>query len=130
MLILCVDDYEFSLWVRRLVLEQNGYQVATATNGAEALEIFSTQPVSLAVVDYYLPDITGDALAASFKRLHPQTPVILLSGSIDLPVSMPAVDICLGKAESPEVLLHTLASLLPPGSVREEAQRARLCSAG
>ena len=43
-LILCVDDEENQLAVRKLVLEREGYSVLTASSGQQALDLLAHQP--------------------------------------------------------------------------------------
>ena len=43
--ILCIDDTELELSLRKMVLELAGYAVFTATNATKALELFRAQPI-------------------------------------------------------------------------------------
>jgi PAS domain S-box-containing protein len=80
--ILLVDD-ETS--IRRLgerVLRKAGYQVLTAANGAEALEIYKRERdhVKLVITDMSMPEMGGAALAKALRNLKPDLPVIGASG--------------------------------------------------
>src|SRR5690349_19139475 len=78
--ILCIDDEEPALVVRRRLLEKAGYRVFTALTGKEGIEIFRYQPFDLVILDYWMADMDGLDVAAELKRLKPKTPIIILSG--------------------------------------------------
>lgn len=80
---LVVDDEPDVRWVLEMILRKNGFAVATAGSGAEALRwLRQTEPVChLMLLDAKLSDIEGVELA---KRIRSETsciaPVILVSG--------------------------------------------------
>src|SRR6516225_8318271 len=78
--VLCVDDEEIPLLLRKLVLEKAGYDVVTASSVLRALEIVSTRHVDLVLSDHLMPGSTGTELARQIKSRLPQLPVVLLSG--------------------------------------------------
>src|SRR5579872_2285993 len=93
MLILCVDDEPSVLILHKLVLEKYGYEVVTASNGAEALEIFRNQPVNGVVLDYLMPGMNGAQVAAAMKKCGAQIPIIMISACLSVPdEAMEAVD--------------------------------------
>ncbi len=80
--ILVVDDEGA---VRRFavrVLEREGYVVAEARDGAEALEMVKSQRASFGVVvsDIVMPKLNGVELMQALSLLYPDLPVILMSG--------------------------------------------------
>jgi CheY-like chemotaxis protein len=77
--ILCVDDNEQSLSIRKILLETRGYRVAACKNGEEALERFRIGDVDLVLTRLTMPGVDGSKLIAAIKDLSPQTPAILLS---------------------------------------------------
>lgn len=80
--ILCVDDNEQSLSVRKVMLETRGYRVLTAITAAEALHLFKSSSVDLVLSDLVMPDFDGRQLIKEIKTISPQTPAILFSGKI------------------------------------------------
>jgi len=80
--ILCVDDNEQSLSVRKVLLETRGYRVIGCTNGTEALEYFRKGGVDLVLTDLVMPGMDGNTLIDEIKKISPQTPAILHSGKI------------------------------------------------
>ena len=52
--ILCVDDTSSVLEGEKMLLEENGYRVLTATNGKEAVQTFASNSVDLVLLDYHM----------------------------------------------------------------------------
>ncbi len=77
--ILCVDDHWNALSDRKSLLEENGYEVLEASGGLEGLEMFRSHPVDAVVLDYQMPGMPGDVVAAKMKRINSQIPIMLLS---------------------------------------------------
>jgi CheY-like chemotaxis protein len=80
--ILCVDDNEQTLSVRKFLLETRGYRVFTALNGQEAIAVFSETPIDLVLTDLGLPQMDGNALIGHLKEISPDTPMILTSDTV------------------------------------------------
>jgi CheY-like chemotaxis protein len=111
--ILCVDDHWSGLIGRKMLLESNGYEVLEATSGDEGLSLFLSHSVDVVVLDYLLPGMKGDVVAAKMKRAKSHVPIMLLSSYGPLPKSkLQAVDIFLSKSQPPKILLSTLQHLL------------------
>ncbi len=79
--ILVVDDEP---QVRRLAsraLEREGYRVIEATDGLEALGLFTQDArIDLLVTDVRMPHTDGIVLAAALRRRFPAIPVLFISG--------------------------------------------------
>ena len=110
--ILCVDDEELPLTLRKLVLEKAGYGVITALSAAAALEVAKTTKVDLVLSDHLMPTITGAELAHELKANYPRLPVILLSGVNEVPLGADIADAFLSKVEGPDRLCAEIASVL------------------
>jgi two-component system, OmpR family, response regulator CpxR len=80
--ILCVDDNEQALSVRKFMLETRGYRVLVALDGESALELVSQGGVDLVLSDLVMPRMDGNELVRRIKELTPDIPAILLSGSV------------------------------------------------
>jgi signal transduction histidine kinase len=80
--ILVVEDDEDVLVVATESLRELGYQVVTALNAAQALEILSgNQPVDLLFSDVIMPGgMNGSQLAVEARRIRPELKVLLTSG--------------------------------------------------
>src|SRR5579871_3617056 len=113
-LVLCVDDEVVGLNVRRILLERAGYQVLTAINGTEGLDLFSRQPVEAVILDYSMPGMHGAEIASRMRQTKPQVPILLLSAYLGLPDEVTSlVDVYMTKGEGAPVLLEKLDSLFP-----------------
>src|SRR4029077_10838973 len=82
--ILCVDDNEQSLSIRKVMLETRGYRVVTCTSGEEALERFRKGGADLVLTDLVMPGLDGSKLIDEVKRISPQTPAVLVSGKVKI----------------------------------------------
>ena len=82
--ILVVEDEP----VVRKVLSQQllavGHTVETADNGVEGLEKFMSGWFDLVITDRAMPEMSGDAVAATIARVAPDKPIIMLTGFGDL----------------------------------------------
>ena len=83
--ILVVEDAD---GVRQLVcrsLTALGYAVLTASGAEEALQVVSTGAhIDLLLTDVVMPKVSGVELAQQFRRSHPLTPVLYMSGYDDI----------------------------------------------
>src|SRR5690348_6619578 len=112
-LVLCVDDEQVGLRVRKILLERAGYQVLTALNGMDGLAIFRAEPIEAVVLDYSMPGMHGGEVAAKMRQTKPQVPILLLSAYIGLPAEVISlVDLYMTKGEGAPLLLSKLHSLL------------------
>jgi two-component system, OmpR family, response regulator CpxR len=80
--ILCVDDNEQTLSVRKFMLETRGYRVITASQCDAALDIFMEGGVDLVLSDLAMPYMDGNELVRRMKTHSPDVPMILISGCV------------------------------------------------
>ena len=76
--ILVVDDDPDILTILKDNLELDGYPIAIATTGREALKIFEEQPPRLIILDLYLPDIDGIQVCRRIRDKS-NVPIIMLT---------------------------------------------------
>ncbi|MEV6415156.1 response regulator transcription factor [Kribbella sp. NPDC051718] len=82
--ILVVDDEpELVRFVRR-GLEAEGYQVLTATDGADGLRMALTRKPDLMVLDLRMPEVDGEAVMAGVLARSPSTRILVLSAAADV----------------------------------------------
>ena len=110
--ILTIDDNPIALSVRKKLLEHAGYSVLTANEAEDGLRLFESQVVDLVLMDFYMPG-GGSEVRQKMKSARPRTPIVILSGAIELPDDMSNVDLFLSKLEGPETILTKIAELLP-----------------
>lgn len=131
--VLCVDDDADTLRQRSLLLEASGYSVVSTTSGRDALEMLDNGlAVDLVLLDYLMPQMRGDELAATLRARHPRLPLVAVSAVDPLPQSFRQfIDGSVRKGEEPQVLLSTIANLLARSESASEAgsasQRTILC---
>ena len=111
-LILCIDDDDISLRVRKILLGSAGFHVLTANSGEDGLAIFTQHPVELVIADHYLSEKTGAEIAKEMKELKPEVPILILSAAAERPDGLEFVDGFVPKGEPPYVVLDTIARLL------------------
>jgi PAS domain S-box-containing protein len=80
--ILVVEDEDALREVTRRILARNGYQVLTAHNGLEALNIaeHAAGSIHLLLTDVIMPQMLGKELATRVCELYPATRVLYMSG--------------------------------------------------
>lgn len=111
--ILCVDDNEQSLSIRKVMLETHGYRVITCSEAQTALDIFKQGGIDLVLTDLVMPGMDGTELIAQIKALSPQTPAILFSGKIRVYERDTQADVFLPKGMyAPAELLERIRLLL------------------
>jgi len=111
--ILCVDDNEQSLSIRKVMLETRGYRVICCGTAEEAFELFKLGGIDLVLSDFVLPGRDGQKLIEDVKNISPQTPAILFSGKVKFYDRECRADLFLPKgAYAPIELLERIRMLL------------------
>jgi two-component system response regulator CpxR len=80
--ILCVDDDERALSIRKVILETRGYRVLCCCDPAGAIEFIRHGRIDLVLTDLMMPKMSGVDLVARLKAISPYTPALLFSGSV------------------------------------------------
>jgi CheY-like chemotaxis protein len=111
-LILCVDDEENQLAVRKLVLERAGYLVLTASSGQQALDFLDSYRIDLVLSDHLMPGMSGAELARQIKERNPKLPVILLSAVNEAPADAIYADLFMSKLDGPIVMCQNVGAVL------------------
>jgi CheY-like chemotaxis protein len=113
MTVLCVEDEDQQLKLRKMLFESEGFNVLTAQTGRQALELFQAHAVDAVVLDYWMAGMNGMAVATELKRLRPTIPIIVLSGWTSLPgETIGLVDAWFQKAQvQPAELVSTVTRL-------------------
>jgi CheY-like chemotaxis protein len=110
--LLCIDDNEDVLECEKSFLESFGYTVLTAPSGSKGLELASTHPVDVVIVDYVMPEMNGHEVATEMRRLRPLAPIILLTGAVEVPKqTLNLVDALISKDRLASQLLPIIAKL-------------------
>ena len=83
--ILVVDDEANIVELARLYLEQEGFRVQSAADGAKALEMIARQPPALMVLDLMLPQVDGWEVCRRVRsgKAAPDLPILMLTARDD-----------------------------------------------
>jgi len=127
--LLCIDDDPFWLQCEKAFLESSGYAVETASSGREGLELAEIHWFDVAIVDYCMPDMNRQEFAVAMRRLWPRTPIVMLSGMLDVPDEVfEVVDAfvakeCLAKGLLPAITLLSEEHSVTASGVQAAANR-------
>ncbi len=80
MKMMLVDDEERFLSTTKKLLSRKGYDVFTATSGAEALEELRVHNIHVVILDVKMPGMDGIETLKAIKRTYPLVEVIMLTG--------------------------------------------------
>jgi CheY-like chemotaxis protein len=87
--------------------------VLEASGGDEGLKLFRSHAFDAVVLDYQMPGMNGDVVAAKMKRINSHVPIMLLSAYGPLPKNkLKSVDSFLSKSQPPNILLSTLQGMI------------------
>ena len=107
--LLCIhrDPAQLSL------LQQNGYDLVTATNGCDGLRLLMSRPVDAIVLEYHLGLLDGAVVAAEIKKVKPQLPIVMLADHLELPDgALKSVDAVVTKSDGAHFLWATIHFVL------------------
>ena len=78
--LLVLDDNESLLELLRVLLKEQSITVVTASTAAEARDLFARHQPDIALLDRYLPDGDGLAMAIELRSADPKVPIVLMTG--------------------------------------------------
>lgn len=81
--VLVVDDDAALQTLFKQFLKKAGFGRIVVGTGAEAISYAERQTFDLVFLDLKLPDIAGDELYAKLKELHPDMPIVIITGYPD-----------------------------------------------
>ncbi|MDT0413703.1 MULTISPECIES: response regulator [unclassified Streptomyces] len=121
--VLVVDDNKMIRQLIRVNLELEGFEVVTAADGAECLEIVHEVRPDVITLDLVMPRLDGvrtaERLRADPRTSHVPLAMVSASGAEEVDRSLPDIDLFLAKPFEPECLV---------AAVRELAERGRRVS--
>ena len=111
--ILAVDDIFDDLDSIRKILQKEGYEVTTATNGAQALDLLTGNGFDLILIDIKMPTLSGfDLLRLLRERLNHKAKMVYVSIVPEKDVAMDDVDGFIQKPFSPETFIKKVKEVL------------------
>ncbi len=126
--VLIVDDEERVVQSIAGVLEDEGFRVATAKSGEEAIGVFQKEKPDITLLDIWMPGMDGIEVLKRLKWISPDCQVIMISGHATISTAMAAVKLgafdFIEKPLSLDVLLMTIRRALDHQRERVRAQRS------
>src|SRR3989449_3886610 len=89
--ILVVDDEESILTSLSSILQDEGYEVAVAKNGVEALRVYIMDPPDLMLLDIWMPEMDGMETLRRVRELVPTAQVMMMSGHGSIETAVKAI---------------------------------------
>src|SRR5512138_3443667 len=119
--VLVVDDNPAMRESLERVLSQAGYDVQTARDGREAVDLQSSRPADVLLTDIFMPDRDGLETIQLFRKQYPSMGIIAMSGDAHFPVQtdylgvaeVAGANFTLRKPFQPQLLLEKLRELSP-----------------
>ena len=120
--VLVVDDDAGIRNFVRMLLELEGYEVATVANGNEALEEQRRDPAAIILTDIFMPDAEGMETIVQLREEFPEAKIIVMSGGgsyrgadyLALARELGAVK-SLKKPFAPQDLIDAMREVVRPG---------------
>ncbi len=132
--ILCVDEDERSLSVRKVMLETRGYRVVACSNGDRAIDLVRGGGIDLILADLVVPRLGTGRLVDQLKAISPATPTIVFSGGPGRCSDETLADVFLSKSDcnAAQLLDHIKTALVrkrgPKPAVTNPVAPARFAS--
>jgi CheY-like chemotaxis protein len=115
--ILVVDDEPAVCDAIKMMLKFDGHTVQTADGSKAALSLLEQDKFDLIIMDYSMPGMKGDELAAIIKQRLPHQPIVMITAYAEMLKSssnpLPGVDFILSKPFSLADLREAIAGVLP-----------------
>lgn len=122
-LVLSVAEDPGVLYTRYQLLDAEGFAVISASDAAQALDLFSAWAPDLVVLNYELNQVTGDVVAEAMKQHTPRVPIIMVVKSVELVgLCSRHADAFIAANDSPNKLLRLVHKLLPEGPTQQREQ--------
>jgi DNA-binding NtrC family response regulator len=127
--VLIVEDHDRLREQLGQFYEQEGYQVATAGSGEDALQKLGTEKFALVVSDVKMPGLDGFQLARHIREKHPDTDIILITAFGNIRQAVEAMKLgasdYITKPFQPEVIRMVSEKLMEKRRLIEEVRELR-----
>jgi CheY-like chemotaxis protein len=114
--ILVVDDEPLVCDTFKMLLAADGHQVETVRDGPATLAVLAQGTFDMVFIDYAMPGMKGDELAAAVRERWPTLPIVIVSASAEMLQArrqpLTGVDLIVGKPFSGEDLRNAIARVL------------------
>lgn len=127
--ILLVEDDRFFRKMFSSLLHAEGYQVETASCGADGLEMLAKGQYSLVITDLVMPDISGLEILSRVRESHPMVDVIMVTGNANLESAIFALKHgardYLVKPVNPDEFKHSVAKCIQQRRLLDENEELK-----
>ncbi len=113
--VLLVDDDANILDTAKDILEEAGYEITTASTGAQAIALLDQHNFNVVIVDFQLPDSTGLELARKVRERNDFSLVVLMTGHASLEMAVKAIQ---------EAVYDYLIKPVDPSQLKRTIERA------
>lgn len=107
-------------------LRLQGYEVVSAASGEEALELLRWQRFDLLLTDQAMPGLSGIELAETTARIHPDVPIVLLTGHTDVELAKASLQRGASDFVTKPVNIRELPIVIERNLTRRRLEVARL----
>ena len=109
-LVLVVDDDPTIVTTLERILTREGHRILTATSGTGAIELCRNYRPHLILLDYFMPDLSGEAVIRAVRAFDPEVQIVLQTGyASERPARQMMAELDIqgyhDKSEGPEKLL-------------------------
>lgn len=115
--ILVVDDNTTNQLIAKLLLEQSGFEVITAADGSEAVEIYKNKSteIDLILMDIHMPVMNGYEASSKIKQMYPNAIIIAMTAEVTPGVKENCKNVgmmhYIAKPFDPEVFIKTIKDI-------------------
>lgn len=125
--LLWVDDEIEMLKAHILFLQKKGYEVATASNGPDAIDLVASQPFDLILLDENMPGLSGLETLSRLKDTAPTVPVVMVTKNeeediMDQAIGSKIADYLIKPVNPNQILLALKKNIHQRDLVQEVAQ--------
>jgi CheY-like chemotaxis protein/anti-anti-sigma regulatory factor len=108
----------------RLMLSAHGFNVLTAENGKEGLEVFERERPPLVLTDIKMPGMDGTEVLRRIKQIDAKTEVIVITGHGDMELAIQALNLDATDFINKPIQRHSLEQALQRARERIRLQRS------
>lgn len=132
--VLIIDDEPAVLRVLGLLLERNGFAVASASNARDGLALLAEKGFDVVLTDIIMPELSGVDFLKELRRHDLDVPVILMTAGATLDSALDAIEYgaqqYLLKPVEPDALVHSVGRAAALGELARMKRTALAMQAG
>lgn len=125
--ILVIDDEKPTLMMFRLTLNACGYEVLTAENGHEGLDVFNRERPSIVLTDIKMPGMNGIEVLKRVKEIDPSVEVIVITGHGDMDLAIQALNLDATDFINKPIQRHLLEQAIKRAQERRRLSGEQAC---